>query len=584
MKIKFLFASLMILLSLQVDSQSILEKGENIIDYTKFDLLNFKNEKGESKITYNGKNYEISFETLIRPKFVYEVSKSVSLKKNKYSKDDIFLLKFKAKSNFSDLETGESKIKCILSQSKSYKGFLSRTLSLSSKWQEYYIPYKLTMDIPMNELKLVFHLGYRKQLFLMKDLELIAFEDKVKVDELPKTKISYVGMESDAEWRKAAFERIDSIRKGDFEINFFKDHKPVSATTVEVSMQEHEFKWGAAVRAKDFATLDKQRMKYYKDAFNLAVIENGLKMKAWQRDKKIEETLSALKVLNSNGIEVKGHVLLWPGFKYLPQWMSEKDVSKEKVKKYIIDHIDKILLLTDGYVSHWDVVNEAYTNNDIQTLMGSEDLLYEAFNITKQRNPNTKRFTNEYGIISKGGIDEAKIKWYYDYIKRLDKNTGGLVDGIGIQSHIGSDLTPPKKVLDILDYYATLDKDISISEFTMSIMDDDIRRSYTKDFIIAAFSHPSVTEFLFWGFDSNKREMAEIYDKDWNLAPMGQSYMKLVKYIWNTKLRLTTNESGKVSGKAFYGSYKFKITVEGKVYVGIIPISKDSKNKIRIDL
>ena len=34
-----------------------------------------------------------------------------------------------------------------------------------------------------------------------------------------------------------------------------------------------------------------------------------------------------------------------------------------------------------------------------------------------------RAFTNEYGIISKGGLDTKKQQWYYDFIKRIDENT-----------------------------------------------------------------------------------------------------------------------------------------------------------------
>ncbi len=41
--------------------------------------------------------------------------------------------------------------------------------------------------------------------------------------------------------------------------------------------------------------------------------------------------------------------------------------------------------LQKGKVSHWDVVNEAYTNQDLQTITGSEEILYDGFRTLKAK-------------------------------------------------------------------------------------------------------------------------------------------------------------------------------------------------------
>ena len=195
-----------------------------------------------------------------------------------------------------------------------------------------------------------------------------------------------------------------------------------------------------------------------------------------------------------------------------------------------------------------------------------------------------RRFTNEYGIISKGGIDTQKQQWYYDFIKRIDENTGGLVQGIGIQSHMGSDLTPPERVLEILSFYATLGKQISISEFTMDIQDAKVREQYTRDFMIAAFSHPNVSEFLFWGNTEDGRGKSDIFTKDNDIGIMGKAYFSLVHDAWNTNLNAKTSEEGIISGRGFFGTYEYTFVEDGKVVTGTFQVQPKQTNFYKIEL
>ena len=216
--------------------------------------------------------------------------------------------------------------------------------------------------------------------------------------------------------------------------------------------------------------------------------------------------------------------------------------------------------------------------------MGGEDFLYDAYAMVQSLQPEVKRFTNEYGIISKGGIDEQKQQWYYEYIKRVDAHVPGAVQGVGIQSHMGSDLTPPEKVLSILSYYATLGKQISISEFTMDIQEPEIREQYTCDFMRVAFSHPNVSEFMFWGFQDDGRGKVDIYEKDGSLGAMGRAYFSLINGEWTTVFSAKANKNGTVKGRGFYGLYEYAIEQDGVLKKGYLEVFPQKSNTIEIKI
>jgi len=559
-------------------------KSENIVINSKLKFTRCNPALGEVKVVGQG-DYEtpiLSFETKVRPKFIYNVSSSIPLKKQALKKGQVVLLSFKGKTMKSGLETGEARYLWILKQSDSYKGNIEATISLPKDWKTFYVPFTITQDVLQKDLGLVVQSGFPPQIGLITNIKFQVFPEGTPLASLPKTAITYKGMEADAAWRTQAFERIEKNRKGDFSLQFHKNGKPVIAENVKITLQNHHFLWGAMVYASDI-TSSIPHVINLKKGFNLAVLGNDLKIKSWSREKNRIRTLESLKILNQNNVKIKGHVLIWPGYHYLTPNFKQNENNPKKIVKLMQAHLDDILKKTKGSITSWDVVNEAYTNRSLQTITGSEDILYNGFKVVKKMQPKAARFTNEYGIISKGGIDTQKQQWYFEYIKRLDKNTGGLVDGIGLQCHMGSDLTTPVKTLELLDYYGQLNKKISISEFTMDLTDPEIRYRYTSDFLIAAFSHPNVSEFLFWGFQSINPK-AVIYNNDWSLAPMGQAFFDLVHNKWKTNINKSTTQEGTLKGRGFYGVYSYSFMHNGKLVKGEFEINPNKNNVIKITL
>ena len=558
--------------------------GENIINTTRIGYLSIKKEDGEvSKIELENNEFQFLFETKQEPKFIYNLSANIPLLKSNYRKGTVFLLSYKAKTETASLETGEAKMLWILKQTGDYKGNIESTQSISSEWQTYYIPFEANQYIKKDDLALVMQFGFREQSFLIKDIAFEVFPESTNTSDLPKTKITYQGMEADALWRQEAKKRIETIRKGNFIIQITENGIPVANKEINIKLNKHLFPFGAAVNADDVVE-DNFKYKNFKKAFSLAVFENDLKIKSWSREKNRQRTLEAMDILKKDNIQTKGHVLIWPGFRYLTAEVKANQDNPEKVKELVKSHVSEILNATKGKVSHWDVVNECYTNKDLQNITGSEDILYEGFRMAKEMQPNTYRFINEYGIISKGGLDTKKQQWYYDFIKRIDENTGGLVQGIGIQSHIGSDLTSPERVLEILAFYATLGKQISISEFTMDIQDPEIREQYTRDFLIAAFSHPSVVEFLFWGYTENEKKKVDIFKPNGELGVMGKAYFDLVHGEWKTNLNGQTDAEGFAKGAGFYGDYEYSFVHNGELVKGQFNLKPRQRGIIKIEL
>ena len=558
-------------------------EAQEIDDLIKQERLAYLNPKDspEGKVSQL-ENGILDFQTLQQPQFIYQLSTRFPLNAKKgFKAGEVFLLSFKAKTISSEIETGEARTLWLLKQSDSYKDNLPYTLSFTSEWQEYFIPFQLTKNTKADDLNLVVQYGYRPQHFQIKDIKL-GYHGNQALASLPKTKISYTGMEADAQWRKDAFERIEKHRKTTFSLHFNGGSKNLDGKKVELELIRHDFGWGAAADAQELVNNPKL-VKMLNTGFNKIVFQNDLKIKAWDKQGKRDNTFKAITILKENEFDIKGHVLIWPGFQYLtPDFKTHKN-DPSKIESMMKNHVADIVTSVKGSISNWDVVNEAYTNKDLQNITGSEELLFEGFKIANSMDPTAELFTNEYGIISKGGLDTQKQDWYYEFIKRIDKHTNGLVDGIGIQSHMGSDLTPPKNVYEIIDYYAQLNKNISISEFTMDILEPEIREKYTRDFMIAAFSHPAVSEFLFWGFQSPRNEKVDIFDENWQLGAMGRAFYGLISQEFHSK-GVAEIKDEKLKVKGFYGTYKYTVVDGNQLYKGTFTVKPGQLNNITIDL
>ncbi len=556
---------------------------ENLIKTERLQYLTTNNPNASIEHVIEKDTMVHIFSTMEQPKFIYKMGTALPLKKENIAKGRIVLLSFDAMTRKSSEETGEAKLMIQLRQGATFKENQDRVLNLGSSWKRYHIPFETEMKVAKENLGIVFQYGFEPQSFAVKNLSLVVYPDGTRLDDVPRTATTYIGMEPDAEWRAAAQKRIEKLRMSDFKVTFDSNRKHKNGE-VKIELVRHYFPFGVAAHAEQILN-DDDLYKRIKENFGLVVLANDLKIKAWSNKNKREQALKAIDKLRADNINVKGHVLIWPGYQYTTS--GAKKAAKEgaeALETFMENHVRSILKLTEGKITHWDVTNETYTNQDFQKVTGNEEILYEGFRILRKQQPHVGRFTNEYGIISKDGIDHKKIEWYRDYIKRVDENTDGGVTGIGIQSHIGTDLTPPERVLEILNYYAALGKPISISEFTMDVKDPEVREKYTRDFITAAFSHPNVSEFLFWGFQEDGRKKVDIYEKDGGIGEMGKAFFSLVNDQWKTQVKGKVADLDGKSFNGFQGLYKYEVMVEGETKTGYFEVLPRQENDIEIKL
>ena len=131
------------------------------------------------------------------------------------------------------------------------------------------------------------------------------------------------------------------------------------------------------------------------------------------------------------------------------------------------------------------------------------------------------------------------------------------MDGLGIQGHLGQQLLPPAQVLEDLDLLATANLPIQISEFDINTPDEQLQADYTRDLLIACYSHPAVDGFFKWGFWEGQHwiPQAAMFRRDWSPKPNALVWREWVFGKWRTRIDSTTDTDGLVATRGHRGIY-----------------------------
>ena len=137
---------------------------------------------------------------------------------------------------------------------------------------------------------------------------------------------------------------------------------------------------------------------------------------------------------------------------------------------------------------------------------------------------------------------------------------------MGLQGHFGSQLTPPDRLLQILDRLAAHQLKIQVTEFTVDVMDQALQADYTRDALTVFFSHPAMNAVTLWGFWEGQMyyKQAALFDKHWQIKPNGKVYQDLVFKQWWTDEQRSTDADGQVQLRGFKGDYQITVIHNGQ--------------------
>ena len=483
-------------------------------------------------------------------------------------KGDVLLATFWARAVEHSAGTDEARTEFVLELAhEPYTKSAVLAAALDSAWTKFYVPCSAATDLAPGEGQIGFRCGYEPQTIEIAALTVRNFGSSVDLKSLPYTPATYTGRAPDAPWRAAAAERIEKIRKATLAIRVTDPAgTPIPGAQVRVFQKKHAFGWGTAVDAKqllaDGPDADRYRSALLAD-FNKVVVENHLKWAMWESDR--DTATKAVAWLREHGLPVRGHCLVWPGKTNLPKnivaLLDQPDPLRQRIAGHIADEAGAFR----GQLVEWDVLNEPFSNTDVQTVLG-DGAMIDWFRAAHAADPAPRLFINDYSILESGGRDAAHQDHYFKTIEFL-LDAGAPVQGIGIQGHFSEDLTPIPRLVEILDRFATFGLPIQITELDINTYDETLAADYTRDFLTAMFSHPSISGVVVWGFWEKHHWIpaAAFYRADWSLRPAGEVWKQLTQKTWWTDVTVKTDASGRADVRGFLGDYEMTATANGKV-------------------
>ena len=151
------------------------------------------------------------------------------------------------------------------------------------------------------------------------------------------------------------------------------------------------------------------------------------------------------------------------------------------------------------------------------------------------------------------------------------------MDGIGLQGHFPARVTQMDDLMKRFDRFAAFGKELEITEFDINTSDEATQADYTRDFMTAAFSLPSVKAFLMWGFWEGAHWIPRgaMMRRDWSLKPNGDIYKDLVFKRWWTNADGKTGAQGTFATRGFLGDYEIEVKAGGKAKTVRVSLPKE---------
>ena len=198
---------------------------------------------------------------------------------------------------------------------------------------------------------------------------------------------------------------------------------------------------------------------------------------------------AALNFAQQNGLQMRAHTLVWhsqvPRWFFTVDWsqssdapLADRETMIRRMENYICDAMTWVNTNYPGVVYAWDVVNEAIEPSQrhpdglrteslwYQTI--GEDYLELAFTFArKYAAPDQKLFYNDYNCYQKDKLGPIR-----NLLKKL--RDLGVLDGLGLQSHIGIDSPSMMDYENALSIYGSLGITLHVTELDVNTRDNSL--------------------------------------------------------------------------------------------------------------
>jgi endo-1,4-beta-xylanase len=498
----------------------------------------------------------------------YVAQVSMTCPQGALAEGDLLLAIIKARATRGEVPSVEAKLQ--LAAAPYTAAAPSTGLDLTGEWRELPVLFPITTALAEGGAALTLLCGRQAQAVEIASIRVFRYPAGTDTSAFPRIRKTYAGREPDAPWRKAALGRIEQHRKADLSLRVRDaDGRPLANTEVTLTLRRHEFGFGSAVTA-GWLTAETGDGKRYREIvdrlFSQIVFENDLKDFGWEegaagKEAKLKQLDQAMRWLEQRRISIRGHYLIQGA---VPPNLAEL-TDPEAIRRHFLKTAEERLAFAKDRVCEWDVVNHpvAWGGADLLTRRPGLEKIDREIHQLAQRATSVPFFVNEDQLFRPGRQSDET----FHYVRQL-KADGFRVDGVGNQAHVDESFLPtPEHVLAVTDRFATLVPRQVITEFDITtLQDEELAADYTRDLLIACFSHPAYTGFLLWGFWEGRhwKPEAASWNLDWSIRQRGEVLEEWIGRRWHTTVTLGTGNDGIVRWRGFPGWYEIRSGSGGK--------------------
>src|SRR5260370_2078403 len=293
------------------------------------------------------------------------------------------------------------------------------TAAAGSDWKLFEVPFTMAETYSANAYNLSFWVTFPNQEIEIGGFSILDYGPGIPFSQLGLSTWPYAERAADAPWRAAAAARIDRYRKGDLAVIVRDDAgKPISGAAVHVKMNRHAFGFGTAVAGEILQSNSADGQNYrnfLKKLFNKVVTENVLKWPAFESWGRAQADYMLPWFAAHGFTMVRAHNAIWPSPQYLPTdvqtLLNANHVASGALRTRVKKHLADVMAYTKGKVTEWDVLNEPFTNKDLQAVLGDTEIT-SWFRQARDADPAVKLYINDYNILEAGGYDLQHIGGY----------------------------------------------------------------------------------------------------------------------------------------------------------------------------
>ena len=469
-----------------------------------------------------------------------------------------------------------------------WSGLGSAGATCATSWRQVFVIGQADQDFAAGGMHLALHIGQQEQVLDFAGVVVLDLGSGVDRDHLPHNAITWPGMEADAPWRAVADQRIADLREGQLNVHVLDaDGNPVAGAVVAVRQRRRacaigSFTGGESPIGEHGAEAQTQYVHFYRDIFDRATVP--LYWADWGWPSRRDDYLAVARWAAATGAVLRGHVLIYPGWQFLPHELQALKGDPKALQARCLAHIREMGEAYKGIpLREVDVTNELRDLPDLTAILG-RDAVVEWFAAARAAFPGAKLALNENTILTMGGLTAANqdtlLGWYH-----FLKDHGQAPDVIGLQGHFTEMVTGPETVWKILDRFAAeTTAELQITEFDVNTLNEEAQGAYTRDFLTAVFAHPRITGITMWGFWQGDHWLPNggSWRADWTPKPAGAVIEDLLGKRWRTHADLTTGADGRATCRAFRGELDVTASADGRSAEAAVALDAAAEATIKL--